>query len=405
MSDTTRSDQRPYPTERGPIGPGGSGGPSSGRALLEQTDPGHAAPVIRGYREGIDPRATVSSEGDPKALESPVMLRARTGARYRLVAGSRSDGIVVPMPQTGDLSSHQRLTLMADEVGLETVQVVLQVLGSGAERFGARAVRVRWLAITATRRRAFLVAALDRMLGLRAKVCVRDDVLGPHRKLVYNPSRMQVSLVNVGAGALPSPGREPKLSSRPRMVAAQSPAVGPAPRTSEAKRATRPFVLVESGHMTDVARTLLDTGPLKVLSATSEADVVPTDSGLRERRRAGDLPAPGPVVRRPRGRGCYTVGGQLRGMGCKWIGRTHVAFETLKGAAGPLTEGDVVSVGVPGSPLSTAVIWVVGEVSRVEPLTPERLLIEVDLRRSRSVPRVYEALVEYWADQADSSSV
>jgi len=386
------------------------------RLSPDQTDPGHGSPIITGHRERTDPRAALT-DTDPTPLASPVMLVTRAGDRYRLVAGNTSDGILVPLSSSAPLGAHTRLSLSVDEPGLQTVQVVLQVLGPANSAYGTGAAHVRWLAITASERRGYLVEALQRMLGVRAKVCVRDDVLGPHRRLVYNPSRMQVSLVNVGSEALPRHGRERTPTSRllsaitPPPMASIEDVVGPAPRRE--KRGTRPFVLVDNGRMNEIGRTLMDTGrygavkpPAAAEPATSTV-VMPTSPAVPvgdDRVPTGEMPAPGPVVRRSRGRGCYTMGGQLRGMNCAWIGRTHMAFETMVNSARDLHEGDVLSVGVPGSPLSSQVVWVVGEVSRMEEISGNRMVVEVDLRRSRRLPEVYASLVEYWEAQADASS-
>lgn len=424
---------------------------AAGSRPAGDTDPGHGTPAITGHREApwragseraLPSSASSQVDAPPRRLSLPVTLVTRTGSRYRLVAGGPSDGIIVRCPGSAVPAPHARLVLGTDEPGLENVQVVLQVLGpvsssrTGSSSLGTHAVggdpvfegdaiAVRWLTLTATKQRAQLVAALKRMLGVEARVCIREDALGTHRKLVYNPARRQVSLVTVGAQAMPKSRREntpppsvltgrltptPLPGELPRLGEIVGLGAGPGASRRE-KRATRPFVLVDNRALTDVSRTLLDRGTFKPASSSQEAGstvpqktmLAPTQNAF-ERVPTGDLAAPGPVVRRSRARGCYTVGGQLRGMTCGWIGRTHLAFDTGAGADLGLHDGDVVSIGVPGGPLSPNVVWVVGEVCRIEGRSDGTSVVELDLRRTRRLPAVYESLVAFWESQSDASS-
>jgi hypothetical protein len=72
--------------------------------------------------------------------------------------------------------------------------------------------------LTALEKRIYLVDVLRDILGVDARIMTfaacGEDVLGPHRKLLFEADKQRVRLINVGESVLPKPG-EPVLASTP----------------------------------------------------------------------------------------------------------------------------------------------------------------------------------------------
>ena len=73
-----------------------------------------------------------------------------------------------------------------------------------------RLVQARWVLVTAVEKRAYLVRVLREVMGLDALIVTLsacgEDILGSHRKLLFEVDRQRVRLINVGESILPKSG-------------------------------------------------------------------------------------------------------------------------------------------------------------------------------------------------------
>jgi hypothetical protein len=319
-----------------------------------------------------------------------VRLRgARRGDAYVLVAADSVGGVLTSVPGGEPPAANTRLVLRDADGVFGAVTFIAHVLGTlGSPYDGGLAVR--WIAVTAARRRRELVAALRSVLGLRARVCVADDALGPHQKLVYNPERRQVRIVTVGQDALPRGGGR---ATRPSLAAVPDPGQQAA-SSSEPSPGSAPVPTMTAAGLRqptpppDVVGVIIEA-PLALAGAAQQtAPAAPPE--------LGPTALPQRLVQRSRADGVFTFDGAMRPMACAWIGPTHVSFTA---AVDALPVGIAVEVGVPASPLAAGVIWVTGTVSLVtRDERRDQLLIEVDLRRWKHADEAaYQRLVAHWA--------
>lgn len=162
----------------------------------------------------------------PRLLGDPVTLfNARRGLRVRLVAANHQMATLSLGASWPRMSTGTRLTLDGREGGMGPVQFHLQVMRdvgptAASER---RFVEVRWVLITATEKRIYLVDVLRDVLGVDARLMTLtlcgEDVLGPHRKLLFEADKQRVRLINVGESILPVPGRPVEASTPSRAQA------------------------------------------------------------------------------------------------------------------------------------------------------------------------------------------
>ena len=154
-----------------------------------------------------------SSAVTPKALPSELELySARRGMRAHLVAANHRLATLRVDKSWPTMSMGQRLTLDGRHGGLGPVQFHLQIIHDrqdpGEQRI--RFIQARWVLVTAVEKRAYLVRVLREIMGLDARVVTLsacgEDVLGSHRKLIFEVDRQRVRLINVGESVLPKAG-------------------------------------------------------------------------------------------------------------------------------------------------------------------------------------------------------
>jgi hypothetical protein len=157
----------------------------------------------------------------PRALSSAIELyNARRGMRASLVAANHRVATLRVDSGWSHLSTGHRLTLDGKDGGLGPVQFHVQVMHDPRVDEGAkhRFVQVRWVLVSTLEKRAYLVNVLRDILGIDARIVTLsacgEDVLGTHRKLLFEADKQRVRLINVGESILPSPG-EPVVASTP----------------------------------------------------------------------------------------------------------------------------------------------------------------------------------------------
>lgn len=164
----------------------------------------------RSYRVDATPRLL------PQRIE---LYNPRRGLRAQLVAANHREATLLVDASWPRMSTGQRLTLDGKDGGLGPVQFHVQIVrdacaGSTSERF----VQARWVVLTALEKRIYLVDVLRDILGVDARIMTfaacGEDVIGPHRKLLFEADKQRVRLINVGESVLPKPG-EPVLASTP----------------------------------------------------------------------------------------------------------------------------------------------------------------------------------------------
>ncbi len=170
-----------------------------------------ATPRPRSFRVEATPRLL------PERIE---LFNARRGLRARLIAANSRVATLQVDGSWDRLNTGARLTLDGKSGGLGPVQFHVQVIHDAPGRSPSqeRLVQVRWVLLTAVEKRIYLVDVLRNVLGVDARVMTftacGEDILGPHRKLLYEADKQRVRLINVGESVLPRSG-EPVLASTP----------------------------------------------------------------------------------------------------------------------------------------------------------------------------------------------
>ena len=126
--------------------------------------------------------------------------------------------------------------------GLGPVQFHLQIIHDREHPLenGTRFVQARWVLVTAVEKRAYLVHVLREVMGLDARIVTLsacgEDILGSHRKLLFEVDRQRVRLINVGESVLPSHGRDLEAAT-------------PSPHNPDAPmdKRTQPGIVISTG--------------------------------------------------------------------------------------------------------------------------------------------------------------
>lgn len=161
----------------------------------------------------VSQRSLHSSGVTPRALPSEITLvSSRRGMRAHLVAANHRLATLRVDNAWPLMSLGQRLTLDGKHGGLGPVQFHLQVVHDRAPEANkkTRLIQARWVLVTAVEKRAYLVRVLREVMGLDARIVTLsacgEDILGSHRKLLFEVDRQRVRLINVGESILPKSG-------------------------------------------------------------------------------------------------------------------------------------------------------------------------------------------------------
>ena len=215
-------------------------------------------------------------------------------ALLRMVSGTR------PAPGT-------RLVLVPHGEGRRPLRYVVQALGpeNGA---GDDPVHVRWMLITAVRKRSYLVDVLRDVLGLKVQADVSRDHLERDKMLVYDAERKRIRAVILR---------------------------GPTERSDVVPEFSEP----EGG---DAA-------------ASSTSNVSAGAAG------DGADPMQWLLFKRETAEGEYETSGDRLPMSCSWVGFQRCRFETDSGGEA-FSQGMPIRVGVPTAPLLSGLVWLDGRI-------------------------------------------
>ena len=187
-------------------------------------------------------RSGHGSFATPKALPFGLSLyNSRRGMSATLVASNHRLATLKVDSNWPLMSTGQRLTLDGRHGELGPVQFHLQVVHDrlNDSNEGCRFVQARWVLVTAMEKRSYLVQVLRDIMGLDARLVTlsacTDDVLGEHRKLLFEVDRQRVRLINTGESVLPKAGEA---------VEASTPSVH-APNAPRTKR-TQPGIVIST---------------------------------------------------------------------------------------------------------------------------------------------------------------
>lgn len=150
----------------------------------------------------------------PRALGTEVeVYSARRGMRAFLVASNHRTATLRVDNAWPQMSTGQRITLEGKRGGYGPVQFHLQIIDDprGQEGQRRRFIQARWVLVTAVEKRAYLVKVLREIMGIDARLVTLsacgEDVLGSHRKLLFEVDKQRVRLINIGESVLPSSGQ------------------------------------------------------------------------------------------------------------------------------------------------------------------------------------------------------
>ena len=170
----------------------------------------HRSSALPQEEQAVSQRSLQASSVTPRALPSEITLvSSRRGMRAQLVSANHRLATLRVDNAWPLMSLGQRLTLDGKHGGLGPVQFHLQVIHDRAPETDkkTRLVQARWVLITAVEKRAYLVRVLREVLGFDARIVTLsacgEDILGSHRKLLFEVDRQRVRLINVGESILP----------------------------------------------------------------------------------------------------------------------------------------------------------------------------------------------------------
>lgn len=172
----------------------------------------HRSSALPQEEHAVSQHTLHTSGVTPRALPSEITLvSSRRGMRAQLVAANHRLATLRVDNAWPLMSLGQRLTLDGKHGGLGPVQFHVQVIHDRAPEADkkTRLVQARWVLITAVEKRAYLVRVLREVLGFDARIVTLsacgEDILGSHRKLLFEVDRQRVRLINVGESILPNP--------------------------------------------------------------------------------------------------------------------------------------------------------------------------------------------------------
>lgn len=333
--------------------------------------------------------------GRPPVLAKPVGIRSlEDRSRFFIVCANATGGIIATTQRHTEPRLMKGLVFEATDAAMGPVEFHLQIVAvdSRLSHGTRKAYRFHWLAISARKKRSFLVETLRSVCGINARVSSTDDVLSEHRVLVYDAMRKQVRLINVGESVLPPQGAQ-LISATPSIRQGGDPN----------RVLTQPRVLLGAGGRPAVgarapherARVVAAAGAPRPVKA-DRASYVPKDpTAVRT------AIAPLPVHPRPLEAGLIRMDGRRYRADFGWVGHTHLVL--ILPSTVDVRVGNGLGLSVPCQPLSDEVLDLKGVVSRTTG-SEGTLMVEVDLRvKGGATQPLYAKLVEFFFHRSKSA--
>ena len=306
------------------------------------------------------PQVMPSRAPERAADDRPILECLRSKRDYQLIASDEVGGRLHCTTEALVSPGTQLLLMALDRYG--PVRFYIEITGNSSGP-GQPELTFDWIAVTATGRRSTLVKALREVLGLPAKMSVREDEIPRQQRLLYEAQRKTVRLVDANLEARPRLGR--------RLVTTRA--------LEEGKFARLQVITAEEPQRSELQR------------------VAQERFRSQPRQKAAYSPRTTPQYPMPAITGYFVVDTERVPMSCQTLGHTQLSFIVATRAP---ELGRPIELHVPGYPFTDVLLPIHGQVRAAE-ASGQGYLIYVDISARPS--RQYPELVEYWRQRSEHS--